>query len=212
MKEKKENEKKKPRNERRFYLMAAIASACVLVALVIVAIAVGGKIQIGEDAKKPNSSVESPTESDPNGDEPVIITPEGMIAPVVNVAILNQHGFYYNKTLDHYHEHFGMDFTAEVGAEVKAVEDGIVESIYKDDLLCGTEIVVNHGDGLKSVYRFVNEAAGVKVGDSVTKGDVIATVAEANGDEYKEGAHLHFEILKDGKSVDPTTYLTLEEK
>ena len=62
------------------------------------------------------------------------------------------------------------------------------------------------------MYRFVTEAEGLKVGDKVAKGDVIATVAEANGDEYKDGAHLHFEILKNNKNVDPATYLTLEEK
>ena len=47
---------------------------------------------------------------------------------------------------------------------------------------------------------------------TVAKGEVIATVAEANGNEYKDGAHLHFEITKDGTVVDPATYLTLEEK
>ena len=41
---------------------------------------------------------------------------------------------------------------------------------------------------------------------------VIATVAEANGKEYKDGAHLHFEIFENGKNVDPAKYLTLEEK
>ena len=101
---------------------------------------------------------------------------------------------------------------AEVGAEVFAVEAGVVESIYKDDLLLGTEIVVSHEGGLKSVYRFVTEAEGLKVGDSVKKGDVIATVAEPTGNEYKDGAHLHFEITKQGTNVDPTEYLTLEEK
>ena len=42
--------------------------------------------------------------------------------------------------------------------------------------------------------------------------EVIATVAEAAGNEYKDGAHLHFEVLKEGKNVDPAEYLTLEEK
>ena len=105
-----------------------------------------------------------------------------------------------------------MDFMADAGTEVLAVQDGVIESIYKEDLLTGTEIVVNHGNGLKTVYRFVNEVEGLKTGDAVERGQVIAVVAEANGDEYKEGAHLHFEILKNGKAVDPATHLTLEEK
>ena len=61
-------------------------------------------------------------------------------------------------------------------------------------------------------YRFVTEVEGLKVGDTVEKGEVIATVAEATGDEYKDGAHLHFEMLVDGENVDPSTYLTMEEK
>ena len=39
-----------------------------------------------------------------------------------------------------------------------------------------------------------------------------ATVAEANGNEYKAGAHLHFEVLENGEKVDPAKHLTLEEK
>ena len=98
--------------------------------------------------------------------------------------------------------------------EVLTVEDDeTAEGIVKGtDPIEGTEIVVNHGDGLKSVYRFVDEAEGLKVGDSVARGEVIATVAEANGNEYKDGAHLHFEIRENGVNVDPTKYLTLEEK
>ena len=93
-----------------------------------------------------------------------------------------------------------------------AVDDGVVESIYRDDVLTGTEIVIDHGDGVKTLYRFVDVADDLSVGKKVKQGDVIATVAEATGEEYKDGAHLHFEILKEGKSVDPATYLTLEEK
>ena len=132
--------------------------------------------------------------------------------PVAEATLMNDHGFYYNQTLNIYYEHAGVDFAAEEGAQVFAVDDGVVESIYKDDLLLGTEIVLDHGDGLKTVYRFVTEAEGLKVGDVVEKGQVIACVAEANGNEYKDGAHLHFEVLQDGKNVDPALHLTLEEK
>ena len=132
--------------------------------------------------------------------------------PVSTVSVVNDYGFYHNTTLNNYYEHRGVDFSAAVGAEVYAVNDGVVESIYRDDILTGTEITVDHGDGVKSVYRFVTVADGLIVGTEVKRGDVIATVAEATGEEYKDGAHLHFEILKDSKQVDPATYLTFEEK
>ena len=64
----------------------------------------------------------------------------------------------------------------------------------------------------KDIIVEVDNTIGAKVGDRVERGEVIATVAEANGNEYKDGAHLHFEMLVDGENVDPSTYLTLEEK
>lgn len=225
MKEQNEKEKQTRRKsgvkgERRFYLFTAIGCAVALVAIVIVAVAVSssanldtpqaGNSTVGNSNSAPSQDVGG--EQNPDDNEQVVVTPEGMIMPIESVALINEYGFYYNKTLNSYYEHKGLDFAAEAGASVLAVEDGQIESIYKGDLLSGTEIVVSHGDGLKSVYRFVTEAEGLAVGDSVKKGDVIATVAEANGDEYKDGAHLHFEVLKEGVQVDPAVYLTLEEK
>lgn len=203
--------------EKRFYLYTAIGCALALVAIVIIAIAVGGgsKIQNQVDKNPTSNSAPAPDSSvggDVDNDQPVINTPEGMVAPLATVAVLNDHGFYYNQTLNSYYEHKGVDFAAAAGTQVLAAEDGYIESIYKDDILLGTEITVNHGDGLKTVYRFVTETEGLAVGDQVEKGDVIATVAEANGNEYKDGAHLHFEIMKNGVSEDPAIHLTLEEK
>ena len=213
---KEKSAKRKMSKEKKFYLFTAIGCAAALVAIIVVAVIVNS---LGSN----NQAVKPPVidSSTPGGDgdgtgsgtnEPVVTLPEGMIMPVAEATMLNDHGFYYNKTLDMYYEHTGIDFAASEGAQVFAADDGVVESIYKDDLLLGTEIVVAHADGVKSVYRFVTETEGLKVGAEVKKGDVIATVAPATGNEYKEGAHLHFEVLKDGKSVDPTGYLTLEEK
>ena len=218
--EKKKSDKKK-NSEKKFYLFTAIGCAVALLAIIIVAVAVSGSDNV--EGKKPSNNSQSssapvqdpnssPDDGKDNGDEPVISVPEGMVMPIAAASIGNDYGFYHNTTLNNYYVHTGVDFMAEVGAQVFAVEDGVVESIYKDDLLLGTEIVVAHEDGVKSVYRFVTETEGLKVGDSVKKGDVIATVAEPTGNEYKDGAHLHFEITKQGASVDPTEYLTLEEK
>ena len=187
-----------------------LASACAAVALsvvLIVAFASGEGPSI--DAGSVNSS---PIEDVGGGEQQTPVEDSGMGLPIEVVAVSNEFGFFHNSTLNAYYEHVGMDFAAEVGAKVLAAEDGVVESIYSGDVLKGTEIVLDHGDGVKSVYRFVAAADGLKVGDTVAQGETIATVAEPTGDEYKDGAHLHFEILENGKSVDPSCYLPFEEK
>jgi len=220
MNEKKEkaNKKKKPpiEGEKKFYLFTAVACAVALVLIVGVSILVSSLGMVDSPTANLNSStVDLPADGTPEeppvDNEPVVTLPEGMILPI-EAAVSVDYGFYHNQTLNSYYEHAGVDFSAAAGTEVFAAEDGVVESIYKEDLLLGTEIVIDHGDGLKTVYRFVSEAEGLKVGDKVEKGDKIATVAEASGNEYKDGAHLHFEVLQNGKSVDPATHLTLEEK
>ena len=204
--------------EKRFYLITSISAAAVLLAVIVIAVAVSSLGSGNVPATGNNSSnliQNSSGNMDQVGDndnEPVVNTPEGMIMPLQSVSIVNDYGFYHNKTLNNYYEHKGVDFTAEVGTEVFAVEAGMIETIYRDDVLTGTEITIDHGDGIKTVYRFVNVVEGVSVGMEVGKGDVIATIAEATGNEYKDGAHLHFEIKKNGETVDPATYLTFEEK
>lgn len=211
---------KRMSKEKRFYLWTAIGSAAALIAIVTVAI-VASRNPSQSATPAPNNSgntvvtpppAQDDTVNKPDDNQQVVVTPEGMVMPMESVSLINDYGFYHNTTLNCYYEHSGLDFAAEVGANVCAVDAGTVERIYKDDLLLGTEIVIDHGDGLKSVYRFVTEVEGLKAGDKVAKGQVIATVAEANGNEYKDGAHLHFEIIKEGKIVDPTAYLTMEEK
>lgn len=221
--------KKRISGEKRFYLLTALGCAAALVAIVTVALvaSVGDANNQVDKGNNSNSESTLPPSSDEGnnggnnggnnqggtGDgEQVVVKPEGMIMPLETAALIHDYGFYHNQTLNCYYEHTGLDFSAEAGTEVVAVAAGTIESIYKDDLLLGTEIMIDHGDGLKSLYRFVNEIEGLSVGDSVEQGEVIATVAEANGNEYKDGAHLHFEITESGKIVDPTTHLTLEEK
>lgn len=51
-------------------------------------------------------------------------------------------------------------------------------------MLIGTEIVISHANGLKTLYCFINVTENFKVGDTVKKGQFIATVAEEMGNEY----------------------------
>jgi|GEM_PF-1959403 len=137
---------------------------------------------------------------------------DAVISPVENVVILTNYGFFHNPTTNSYYEHQGLDFAAEVGTEVYAIYSGTVNNIYKADIMHGTEVIISCDNGYTLVYRFVEEVPGLEAGQTVTKGQVIATVAEATGDEYKLGSHLHFEIIVDGKTIDPTTVLNIEEK
>ncbi len=229
------NDKKRPRmnGEKKFYLFTAIGCAAVLAAIIVVAIAItnanrvenpsalrgSASVSVSDSVEDGNSSSDTPVDSTDSTtpdsstpDEKPVVGVFEMELPLEAVTVSNDFGFYHNQTLNTYYEHKGVDFTAAAGTEVMAVESGTIESIYKEDILLGTEIVVDHGNGLKTVYRFVTEADGLTVGAKVEKGDVIATVAEATGNEYKDGPHLHFEVLENGKQVDPTLHLTLEEK
>lgn len=226
---KEHNDKKKNTRlfkDKRLIFSAALACAAIILAIVFVASLATPDDNLSIDAGNINSSStgggqdvggsdvsggegDAPTggEGDnPAGEE------TGMLAPIVTVSVSNDYGFYYNQTLNCYYHHDGVDFMADAGTEIVAVEAGTIESIYTGDVLSGTEIIIDHGNGLKTLYRFVEAKEGLKAGDSVAKGAVIATVAEANGDEYKDGAHLHFEIFENGENVDPAKHLELEEK
>jgi len=76
-----------------------------------------------------------------------------------------------------------------------------VESITTGSVLDGTVITLSHENGIKTSYTFVDVKEGLAVGDNVARGDVIATIAEPDGSEYKDGAHLHFEVFKNVCSI-----------
>ena len=221
---KQEHEKKWNKQKKLFFYSAL---ACVAVALSITIIATSISIsneRQNQQANNPpvveqpndedNTPTQKPTETpdDSEQNKPVDTKPDGFVLPVSNAEVSNEFGFFYNQTLNNYYEHEGYDFVTTVGEQVYAVEDGTIESVYTSDVLSGTEIVIDHGDGVKTTSRFVTANENLSAGMKVEKGAVIATVAEANGSEYKDGAHLHFEVQKDGKTVDPALYLTFEEK
>lgn len=204
----KEEQEKKPARLKwkgkraNFYAVIGVVSVVLSVAIVWTATALG---------KDTSAEVVAPNPEKPAPEKPVEVD-DKMTMPILQVSLLNDHGFFYNQTLDYYGHHDGVDFEATVGEKVFCVKDGVVESIYTADKLMGTEITIDHGDGVKTLYRFVEGVDGLKVGASVKKGQQIASVAEPSGGEYKDGAHLHFEVLKEGVSVNPDGYLPLADK
>lgn len=115
----------------------------------------------------------------------------------------------YNSTLNCWRAHYGVDLATEVGSEVFAVLDGTVKSVTTDQLN-GTVIVLSHANGFETSYGSLNKTVNVSVGDSVTKGQQIGLVALSATNEANDGAHLHFEVMKDGKNVDPSLYIAIK--
>jgi murein DD-endopeptidase MepM/ murein hydrolase activator NlpD len=147
-----------------------------------------------------------------SGDNSAVATKYEFISPIENIDLINSYTFYKNNTLNCYYFHKGLDFAAEKGTPVYACLDGEIESITTGDVLDGTVITIVHDNGIKSCYKFIDADEQLKVGDRVERGDVIGTVAEANGCEYKDGAHLHFEIYSQGQTDDPENYLDISAK
>jgi murein DD-endopeptidase MepM/ murein hydrolase activator NlpD len=117
----------------------------------------------------------------------------------------------FNQTLGVYTGHMGIDFGATAGERVLASYAGKIESVTTS-YLQGTTVTIDHGNGLKSVYNSIDANENLTEGQTVSAGDLIGTVSDNNRQEYKDGPHLHFEVLLNGERVNPNDYLMLNEK
>ena len=161
----------------------------------------------------PDDSVGSGnTNETPEIPEPVV-KPITFIMPVENSTDVGQYveTMVWNSTLNRYSAHLAIDFFADEGTPVLAVFDGTVESV-ENSLIHGVTITVDHGNGLKTVYNSLADGDLVVEGQVVKQGDVIGEVSVSNRQEYKEGAHLHFEVYENGIQIDPVKYLEFDEK
>jgi murein DD-endopeptidase MepM/ murein hydrolase activator NlpD len=103
--------------------------------------------------------------------------------------------------------HQGLDISTERGQPVYATADGFVESAsYSGDY--GNLIVVKHDFGLSTRYGHLSGFA-VQAGSSVKRGDTIGYVGSTG---RSTGAHLHYEILANGKLINPLQLLTQPTK
>lgn len=98
--------------------------------------------------------------------------------------------------------HSGIDIAASAGADVKAVATGVVAAV-DHDAAYGLRVEIHHGNGYVTRYAHL-KAAVVGVGDKVEKGAIVGTVGQSG---RSTGPHLHFEVMKDSRSVNPGEYL-----
>ncbi len=102
--------------------------------------------------------------------------------------------------------HSGIDIAADEGTPVVAAAEGVVSKVGYDEAN-GHYIIVEHGEGITTVYAHL-KCSCVREGDSVSP---FVKIAEAGNTGISTGPHLHFELKKDGKSINPRTYVFFKE-
>jgi murein DD-endopeptidase MepM/ murein hydrolase activator NlpD len=98
--------------------------------------------------------------------------------------------------------HRGVDFAGKSGAEIVAVADGVV-TWSSPRYGFGKLVEINHGNGYSTRYAHNSENL-VVVGDEVRKGQIVALMGETG---RATGPNLHFEVLQNGRRVNPVTFI-----
>lgn len=128
------------------------------------------------------------------------VRPEG--SPVMSGWISSYFGRRSDPFTGRLAHHRGVDFAGRSGSDIVAVAAGVVT--YSGDRYgYGLLIEVNHGNGLLTRYGH-NSVNHVNEGDKVERGQVIAQMGSTG---RATGPNLHFEVIKDGRAVDPVAFI-----
>jgi murein DD-endopeptidase MepM/ murein hydrolase activator NlpD len=125
-------------------------------------------------------------------------------SPVALTRITSKFGRRPNPVGKGHAFHGGIDLGAPTGTPVHAVAAGtVIKATY--DRTYGNVVVINHHNGYKTLYAHASKLM-VKAGQKVKAGQPIATVGSTG---RSTGPHLHFEIHRSGRQVDPGPYLAV---
>ncbi len=98
--------------------------------------------------------------------------------------------------------HYGIDVAASEGSPIYATADGTVIKM-NNEKTGGNVIIINHGGGVTTVYCHLSKF-NVKIGQKVNRWDVIGFVGQTG---KSIGPHVHYEVRKNGKPVNPYNYI-----
>lgn len=128
-----------------------------------------------------------------------------LVMPVTYSRVSSDFGTRYHPVRRVKHRHTGIDLVAPSGAPVRAVAQGVVNSIGYERRGFGRYIVIAHRHDSETIYAHLSATArGLRVGETVTAGRVIGAVGKSG---MVTGPHLHFELRRQGVPADPRPLL-----
>ena len=101
--------------------------------------------------------------------------------------------------------HYGVDFAAKEGTEIKAMLDGTATMVESDLFYTGGTLIFDHGHGISTLYMHMKNIY-VEKGQKVKQGDIIGTVGSTG---RSTGAHLDIRLNWFGIRLDPATVLNI---
>ncbi|HAA25251.1 MAG TPA: M23 family peptidase [Ruminiclostridium sp.] len=161
---------------------------------------------------KPTEAPDKPAENAQNDDSEEVIKLFGskpvFVMPVKGKIQMDyaMDRLLYSKTLDEWRTHSGVDIAAPRGDVVKAAADGYIKEIKKDPCY-GITITIDHENGYKTIYSNLASDSMVSVNQKVKAGDAISSVGNTAIFECMDPPHLHFEVYRNDKLIDPKTVL-----
>lgn len=162
----------------------------------------------GETTKKSNDTSTSTKKENAKAVNTTGTNNQGLQTPLIGDICFEyaKDKLVYSKTLEEWCSHEGIDYAADRGTPVKAAADGVVSEI-KNDPRYGIVVVIDHKNGLKTVYANLAADDMVTTNQKIKQGEVIGCVGNTAAFESADQSHLHFEVLKDNEIVNPAQYL-----
>ncbi len=122
----------------------------------------------------------------------------------INGIILSGFGMRRHPVLGYNRMHEGIDFRARVGTPIYASGDGVIKSANRRGTY-GLKLVIDHGHGYETRYAHLSRTADdIRPGVKVQRGHKIAYSGNSG---VTSGPHLHYEVRRNGESVDPLNYM-----
>ena len=123
-----------------------------------------------------------------------------------NPKVISEYGKRIHPILDVEKMHLGVDIVADVNASVVATANGIVIEVMKLDTGYGNAVIIEHKEGLKTLYAHLNKVL-VTEGEMIRISQKVGTVGNTGASTH---SHLHYEVIKNQTNVNPLDYFSMK--